>query len=72
MIEICPAGPPKLMKPSFSQNQNACSRLTGAVLDSACSCGMAVSLMGAVFHCEGRQQAIDDGTGGGQGMGLPT
>jgi hypothetical protein len=28
MIAICPAGPPKLIKPSFNQNQKACSRLT--------------------------------------------
>jgi hypothetical protein len=30
MIEICPAGPPKLISPSFNQNQKACSKLTGA------------------------------------------
>jgi hypothetical protein len=24
MIAICPAGPPKLMKPSFSQKRSAC------------------------------------------------
>jgi hypothetical protein len=29
MIAICPAGPPKLMKPSFSQYQKACFKLTG-------------------------------------------
>src|SRR5207245_5033860 len=28
MIAICPAGPPKLMKPSFSQNRNASAKLT--------------------------------------------
>jgi hypothetical protein len=27
MIEICPAGPPKLMKPSLSQNRKASRRL---------------------------------------------
>jgi hypothetical protein len=30
MMAICPAGPPKLMKPSLSQNENACQKLTGA------------------------------------------
>jgi hypothetical protein len=29
MMEICPAGPPKLMKPSLSQNMNAWRKLTG-------------------------------------------
>jgi hypothetical protein len=28
MIEICPAGPPKLMKPSLSQKAKACQKLT--------------------------------------------
>jgi len=28
MIEICPAGPPKLMKPNFNQKANACQKLT--------------------------------------------
>jgi hypothetical protein len=28
MIAICPAGPPKLMKPNLSQNQKAWARLT--------------------------------------------
>src|SRR5881394_1952179 len=28
MIAICPVGPPKLMKPSFSQKRNACAKLT--------------------------------------------
>src|SRR6059036_732264 len=30
MIAICPVGPPKLMKPSFSQKRNASAKLTGA------------------------------------------
>ena len=30
MTEIWPAGPPKLMKPNFSQNQNACMNV-GAI-----------------------------------------
>ena len=34
MMAICPVGPPKLMKPSLSQYQNASARLTGA---GACS-----------------------------------
>src|SRR5215204_2153376 len=31
MIAICPAGPPKLMKPSFTQNQKASQNPTGLV-----------------------------------------
>jgi hypothetical protein len=34
MIAICPAGPPKLMKPSFNQNQNA-SRSVGRTVAGA-------------------------------------
>jgi hypothetical protein len=30
MIEICPAGPPKLMKPSLSQKRKASRRLIGS------------------------------------------
>src|SRR4051812_4850992 len=29
MIAICPAGPPKLMNPSFTQNRNASPKRTG-------------------------------------------
>jgi len=29
MIAICPAGPPKLMKPSLSQKRKASAKLTG-------------------------------------------
>ncbi len=35
MIEICPAGPPKLMKPSLSQKPNASRKLIGAGLVSS-------------------------------------
>src|SRR5918997_3076965 len=31
MMAICPAGPPKLMNPSFTQNQNASQKPTGLV-----------------------------------------
>jgi hypothetical protein len=31
MMAIWPAGPPKLMKPSFTQNQNASQKPTGLV-----------------------------------------
>ena len=31
MIAICPAGPPKLMKPSFSQKRNASRNGTGSL-----------------------------------------
>jgi hypothetical protein len=29
MIAICPAGPPKLMKPNFNQKRKASAKLTG-------------------------------------------
>jgi hypothetical protein len=35
MIAICPAGPPKLMNPNFTQNQNASQKLTALVSTSA-------------------------------------
>src|SRR5437870_1936176 len=35
MIAICPAGPPKLMKPSLSQKRNASAKLTGCRTPSA-------------------------------------
>ena len=31
MMAICPAGPPKFMNPSFTQNQNASQNPTGFV-----------------------------------------
>jgi hypothetical protein len=34
MIAICPAGPPKFINPSFTQNQNASLKLTDLVLAS--------------------------------------
>jgi hypothetical protein len=38
MIAICPAGPPKLMQPSFAQNQNASASLgSGAGCVDLCS-----------------------------------
>jgi hypothetical protein len=37
MIAIWPAGPPKLMQPSFSQNQNASASL-GLTVPNAGSC----------------------------------
>jgi hypothetical protein len=35
MIAIWPAGPPKLMNPNFTQNQNASQNPTGLVSPSA-------------------------------------
>jgi hypothetical protein len=35
MIAICPVGPPKLMKPSFSQKRNASAKLTALLRPSA-------------------------------------
>ncbi len=34
MIAICPAGPPKLMNPNFTQNQKASQNSMGVVLAS--------------------------------------
>jgi hypothetical protein len=31
MMAICPAGPPKLIKPSLSQYKNACLRLMDGI-----------------------------------------
>jgi hypothetical protein len=49
MIEICPAGPPKLMNPSFSQNQNASRRLIACGLDSSSSTANTRALLMNVF-----------------------
>jgi hypothetical protein len=41
MIAICPAGPPKLMKPSLSQNASAAAKETvgaGAALPAGDTC----------------------------------
>src|SRR5215831_13028417 len=43
MMAICPAGPPKLMKPSFSQNRRASEKLTGTLLTGATILDRAVS-----------------------------
>src|SRR5215216_3949842 len=43
MMAICPAGPPKLIKPNFTQNQKASQKPTGLVC--ACSrCEVSVSI----------------------------
>src|SRR3990167_11147350 len=61
MMEICPAGPPKLISPSLSQNQKACSRLTGSTPASA---GAMRSFIAGWFLHEGGQQAIEQAAGG--------
>ncbi|GEM_PF-3730536 len=66
MIAICPAGPPKLMKPSLSQNSSACLKLTGSLRGFAESGCMLLSFIGLRFHGKGRQQSIEDGAGGVQ------
>src|SRR5450759_5378491 len=46
MMAICPAGPPKLMKPSFSQYQKACASVTGSgvcVLPEICCCDVSMT-----------------------------
>jgi hypothetical protein len=47
MIAIWPAGPPKLMKPSLSQNQNAWARLidAGGASGDGDGAGAAVSVV---------------------------
>jgi hypothetical protein len=42
MIAIWPAGPPKLMNPSLTQNQNASQKLTRLVPFSALASSMAI------------------------------
>jgi hypothetical protein len=44
MMEICPAGPPKLMKPSFSQNQKATRKLIGSGLGRSFSTAVSACL----------------------------
>jgi hypothetical protein len=39
MIAICPAGPPKLIIPSFSQNRNACLSVGSAIAASGLATG---------------------------------
>src|ERR1700681_3544796 len=48
MIAICPAGPPKLMKPSLNQNQNASEKDTGAGDKAADPAPIASGVAGAV------------------------
>src|SRR3990167_10193970 len=67
MIEICPAGPPKLMKPSLSQNRKAWSKLTDSARGRSCSTdGSVVSFIRGLFFHKCREQAIEDGAGSGQ------
>jgi hypothetical protein len=40
MIAICPAGPPKLINPSFTQNQNASLKPTDLVFSKRLSFGI--------------------------------
>lgn len=67
MIEICPAGPPKLMNPNFSQNQNASRKLIGSGLDRSSSTadGEALIIGMFLFHELG-EQAVKDGAGSSQ------
>ena len=54
-MAICPAGPPKLMNPSFNQNQNACRKLTGwgrsSTLSTGSPVGVAVSWICVFMLC---------------------
>src|SRR3989338_5956095 len=67
MIEIWPAGPPKLMKPSFNQNQNASRRLICSGLNGFASTSGAITLLIGLllFHKPG-EQAVEDGARGSQ------
>ena len=44
MMAIWPAGPPKLMKPSFTQNQKASQKPTGLVCPERSSATVLVSI----------------------------
>ncbi len=50
MMAICPAGPPKLMKPSLSQKRKASMKetLAGRVFSAGEMSGMAVSTEGSI------------------------
>src|SRR5918992_65072 len=52
MIAICPAGPPKLMNPSFTQNQNASQNPTGLVSTSTPTLS---SVIFTFFMCYGNK-----------------
>src|SRR5450830_682623 len=67
MIDICPAGPPKLMKPSFSQNQNASRKLISAGLGRSSSTADAKTLLiGFFLFRKPGEQAVEDGARSGQ------
>jgi hypothetical protein len=69
MIEICPAGPPKLMNPSFSQNQNASRKLIGSGLDRLSSTADAKTLLiGLFLFHESGEQSVEDGARSSQQM----
>jgi hypothetical protein len=62
MTEICPTGPPKLMKPSFSQNQNASlNDIVGALAsadESTCEDG-GDAIKAAPYGRTPAEQALD-------------
>ena len=49
IIEIWPAGPPKLMNPSLTQNRNACPNPTADFVSSGDSGGRASGCIGCLF-----------------------
>src|SRR5262245_33635831 len=63
MIAICPAGPPKLMKPSFSQKRNASAKLIDAADASISLARRVAAELGrvTVFNC--RESASRRGNG---------
>ena len=59
MIAICPAGPPKLMKPNFSQKRKASRKETGAGRSGG-EATVAVESFGRVMRGAGQLEG-DDG-----------
>eukprot|EP01036_Dinobryon_divergens_P038611 gene38610-biopygen30687 len=67
MIAICPAGPPKLMKPSLNQNARACQKLTGAGGEMAgLASGLSGLIMVGVCLAKGGPKALKNSAGLGQ------
>src|SRR5258705_12909531 len=63
MIAICPAGPPKLMKPSLSQKRNASAKETtlgqGAAAGAAGARGAAEAVAGGDDRARGEAGGVE-------------
>src|SRR3546814_6803889 len=82
--EICPAGPPKPIKPSLSHRRNACQKVTVAGASTGSSMGNVIAVLviswsfALRFVFKSSKQAVKDTTGCddqlivvGKGVALP-